>query len=93
MTYRKLHWNYHLPMCTVLATVLSSLVGKTEHYVRNFAKEEQKLKIAPEEELKAYDVSDLFTSFPVDRLLVIIKLKTDSQMMSPLKTEHLFHQR
>ena len=59
-----------------MVTVLSPVVGKTEHHVRNskyFAKEVHKLKIAPDEELRLYDVSALFTSVPVDRALVVIK--------------------
>ena len=59
-----------------MVSVLSPVVGKTEHHVRNskyFAKEVQKLKFAPEEELRLYDVPALFTSVPVDRALVVIK--------------------
>ena len=73
-----------------LETVLSPLIGKTEHHVRNskdFAKEVHKLKIATEEELRSCNVSMLFTSIPMVRALVVIK---DSQMMSPLKTQHFF---
>ena len=57
-----------------LATVLSRLIGKSEHLVRNskdFAKELRKLKITSEEELRSYNVSALFTRVPVaikDRL-------------------------
>ena len=54
-------------------TVLSSLVEETEHYVRkskHFAKEVHKLKTAPDEELRSYNVS----SVQVDKALVVIKV-------------------
>ena len=50
-------------------------MGKTEHHVRNskeFAEYMQSLKVGPEEELRSYDVSALFTSVPVDKALEII---------------------
>ena len=59
-----------------LATVLSPLVGKTVHHVKNssdFAREVKELKIEPDEELRSYDVSALFTSVPVDKALAVIK--------------------
>ena len=40
---------------------------------KDFAKELRKLKIVPEEELRLYDASALFTSAPVDSTLVVIK--------------------
>ena len=55
-----------------LADVLSPLMGKTEHHVRNskeLAEYVQSLKVGPQEELRSYDVSALFTSVPVDKAL------------------------
>ena len=51
-----------------LADVLSPLVGKTEHHVKNskeFTEYVKNLKVDPDEELRSYDVSALFTSVPV----------------------------
>lgn len=53
-----------------LAVILSPLVGKTEHHVRNskqFVDEVRGLKLEPDEELRSYDVTALFTSVPVDK--------------------------
>ena len=63
-----------------IATILSPLVGNTEHHVKNsadFAKEVCNLKLTPDEELRSYDVSALFTSVPVDKALVVIKQKLE----------------
>ncbi len=59
-----------------IATILSPLVGKTEHHVKksaDFAKEIHNLRLAPDEELRSYDVSALFRSVPVDKAHAIIK--------------------
>ena len=51
-----------------LADILSPLVGNTEHHVKNskeFAEYVKNLKVGPDEELRSYDVSALFTSVPV----------------------------
>ena len=59
-----------------LADVLSPLMGKTEHHVKNskeFAEYVKSLKVSPEEELRSYDVSALFKSVPVDKALDIIR--------------------
>jgi hypothetical protein len=48
-----------------LAKMLSPLVGKTSHHVKNskeFVKDVWEIKIDPDEELRSYDVSALFTS-------------------------------
>jgi hypothetical protein len=55
-----------------LAKILTPLVGKTKHHVKNskeFVKEAWEIKIGPDEELRSYDVSALFMSVPVDKLL------------------------
>ena len=58
-----------------LADVLSPLMGKTEHHMKNskeFAECVKLLKVGPEEELRSYNVLVLFTSVPVDKALEII---------------------
>ena len=60
-----------------LAMVLSPVVGKTEHHVKNsneFVKEVCEIKLDPDEELQSYDVSTLFTSVPIDKALEVIRL-------------------
>ena len=59
-----------------LADVLSPLMGKTEHHVKKskeFAEYVKSLKVGPDEELRSYDVSALFTSVPVDKAMDIIR--------------------
>ena len=63
-----------------LAMVLSPLIRKTEHHVQNsneFAKEVQEIKFEPDEELQSYDVSALFMSVPIDKVLKVIKAKLE----------------
>ena len=63
-----------------LATVLSLLVGKTEHHVNNsneFGKKVHEIKLDPDKELQSYDVSALFMSVPVDKALEVIRLKLE----------------
>ncbi|XP_068739082.1 uncharacterized protein [Montipora capricornis] len=70
--------SYQIPR--YVADILSPLVGKTEHYVKNskaFAEEVRTLQVAPDEELRSYDVSALFTSVPVDKALVLIHKKLE----------------
>ena len=58
-----------------LADVLSPLMGKTEHHVKNskeFAEYVKLLNVGPDEELRSYDVSALFASVLVDKALEII---------------------
>ncbi|XP_068724037.1 uncharacterized protein [Montipora capricornis] len=63
-----------------VADILSPLVGETEHHVKNskaFAEEVRTLQVAPDEELRSYDVSALFTSVPVNKALVLIHKKLE----------------
>ena len=65
-----------------LADVLSSLVGKTEHHVKNskeFTEYVKNLKVDPDEELRSYDVSALFTSVPVNKAMVIIRRRLEEE--------------
>ena len=60
-----------------LGTVLSLLIGKTEHHVKNssvFVKEVWEIKLEPDE-LQSYDMSVLFMSVPIDKVLEVIKAK------------------
>ena len=63
-----------------LVDILTPLVGKTEHHVKNskkFAEYVKNLKVGSDEELRSYDVSALFTSFPVDKAMDIISRKLE----------------
>ena len=63
-----------------LTTVLSLLIGKTEHHMKNsseFAKEICEIKLDPDKELRSYDVSALFTSVLINKALVVIKEKLE----------------
>ena len=73
-----------------LADVLSPLVGKTEHHVKNskgFAEYVKKLKVDPDEELRSYDVSTLFTSVPVDKAMDVIRKKLEEDESLKWATE------
>ena len=79
-----------------LATILSPLVGKTEHHVKNsneFVKEVCEIKLNSDEELQSYDVSALFTSVPVDKALGVIRLKLEEDntlsKRTPLEPEDI----
>ena len=64
-------------------------MGKTEHHVRNskeFAEYVKSLKVGPEEELRSYDVSALFTSVPVDKALEIIRKRLQEEITLPNRT-------
>jgi len=59
-----------------VADILSPLVGKSEHHVKNsqeFAKVITDKTVQPDEKLVSYDVSALFTSVPVDKALEVIR--------------------
>ena len=59
-----------------LAMVLSPIIGKTEHNVKNsneFAIEVLEIRLDPDEELRSGDVLVLFTSVPIDKAVLVIK--------------------
>ena len=59
-----------------LSDVLTPLVGQSQHHVMNskqFASEVRQLTLQPDEELRSYDVSALFTSVPVDKALNVVR--------------------
>ena len=59
-----------------LAKILKPLVGKSPHYINSthdFVEQVKQFTLAPGESLNSYDVSPLFTSFPVYPALGVIK--------------------
>ena len=72
-----------------LADILSPLVGKTDHFVKNsqqFAETIQELHVEQDEVLHSYDVSALFTSVPVDGALKVIESRLHSDHTLPSRT-------
>jgi hypothetical protein len=79
-----------------LAKVISPLVGKTDHFVKDstdFVKKIQGLEVPPGHKLVSYDVTALFTSIPTaDALKVIERYLRRDQTLSdrcPLTVEQL----
>ena len=71
-----------------LAKVIFPLVGRTEHHIKNSkdcATDVTEIRIEPDEELRSYDMSALFTSVPVDKALNIIRER--------LKEDHILSDR
>ena len=61
---------------TYLMDVLSPLVDKTEHRVKNlkeFVEYVKNLNVGPDEELRSYGVSALFTSISVNKAMDVIR--------------------
>ena len=70
-----------------LADVLSPLVGKIEHHVKNsneFAEYVKNLKVDPDEleRLRSYDVSALFMSVQVNKAMVIIRRRLEDENLN-----------
>ena len=79
-----------------LAKVLSPLVGKTEHFVKNsqhFVSLIKNKRVEEDEVLISYDVSALFTSVPVNKALTVIheRLVSDETLVerTPLSASHV----
>jgi len=79
-----------------LADILSPLVGQSPHHIVNsqhFAETIKGQRVEPDEVLRSYDVTALFTSVPVDKALDIIsqRLVTDTTLRqrSSLKPSHV----
>jgi hypothetical protein len=75
-----------------LADILSKVVGKTEHHVKNSADLAESLSdftIEEDEILNSHDVVSLFTNTPVDKALEIIKerLMSDNSWREVTKLE------
>ena len=59
-----------------LASILSPLVGKTEHFVKNsiqFVTKMEELEIPPGRKMVSFDVTALLTSIPVTEVVSVIK--------------------
>ena len=57
-----------------MAMVMSPFIGKTEYHVKNsneFAKEVQEIKLDPDEDLQSYDMSKLFMSVLISKVLEV----------------------
>ena len=79
-----------------LSKVLSPLVGKNKHFIKNskhFASEMKNKRVEEDEILISYDVTALFTSVPVQKAITVIhdKLLTDDTLheRTPLSAEHI----
>ena len=69
--------------------ILSPLVGKTEHFVKNsiqFVTKIEELEIPPGRKMVSFDVTVLFTSIPVTEAVSVIKdrLNQDTKLKDRL---------
>ena len=72
-----------------LSRILTPLVGKTEHHVKNskdFIESIQDIRLQPDECLVSYDVEALFTSVPIQAALNITKKKLEEDRDLHLRT-------
>ena len=57
------------------------MIGKNEHFVKNSKEFTESiirhLRVEPEEELRSYDVSALFTSVTVDKAIEVIRARLE----------------
>ena len=68
------------PCAKYLAEIISPVIGKTKHHIKNsqhFAETIQNYRVEEDEELRSYDVSALFTSVPVDKAADVIQQKLE----------------
>ena len=59
-----------------LATILSPLVGNTQHHVKNsqdFANKVKNLQLEPDETMVSYDVTSLFTCIPTIEAVAAVR--------------------
>ena len=64
-----------------LSRILSPIVGKTEHYIRNtydWVHKSRELRLSLDEELVSFDVTSLFTSIPTGLAVQVVKLRLDN---------------
>lgn len=64
-----------------IADILSPIVGNTPYHVKNskeFVDKINHYRVEPDEELRSFDVSALFTSVPVDNALIIIQSRLEN---------------
>ena len=81
---------------SVLADILSPLVGKSECHIKNsgdFVDKIKNLEVPPGQKLTSYDVSALFTSIPVPDAIKAVRIKLDEdprlQDRTPLSRERI----
>ena len=80
--------SYHV--AEYLTSVLSPLMGKNPHFIKNsqdFIKKIRGLEIPPGRKMVSYDVTALFTSIPVDAALDIIRKKLENDTTFPERCE------
>ena len=66
-----------------LADIISPLIGRTQHHIKNsqeFSRVIQAHNIHPQEELRSYDVTALFTSVPVEKAVECIRKKLEEDL-------------
>ena len=79
-----------------LSRILRPLVGKSPHHIKNtgdFVQQVRGIKLQPTECITSYDVSELFTSVPVESAITIIrnKLELDPELhnRTTMKVEYI----
>ena len=80
--------SYHV--AEYLTSILSPLMGKNPHFIKNsqdFIKKIKNLEIPPGKKMVSYDVTALFTSIPVEPALEIIKSKLEGDPTFPQRCD------